>query len=297
LPLPFAEKHGKTEFMEQILSIQSAVTLGFVGNSVAGPVITHLGHHPLLVDSVTLAAHPGYGLVAGGKTPDHIFNTILGALPHLDALPHIGAVITGYLGAPSQIDPITKLITTWQAARPNGHYVLDPVLGDNGRIYVDKGLVSAMRDNLLPLASFVTPNQFELQLLSGHDVYDIASADVAAQHLLDQNPHLNGVVATGINTPQGRVHDRLISRYDLVDLAYAKRTAGIAGGGDLLTVILTSWFAAGMSFKNSFIAASGQAHDIIDQSTGHLEIALLENLHRLTPITKTASTVKLDGLA
>jgi hypothetical protein len=72
---------------------------------------------------------------------------------------------------------------------------------------------------------------------------------------------------------------------------------GIAGGGDLLTVILTSWLAAGMSFKDSFIAASGQAHDIIDQSISHLEIALLENLHRLTPITKTASTVKLDGLA
>ena len=44
--------------------------------------------------------------------------------------------------------------------------MLDPVLGDNGRIYVDKGLVGAMRDQLLPLASFVTPNQFELQLLS-----------------------------------------------------------------------------------------------------------------------------------
>ena len=117
----------------------------------------------------------------------------------------------------------------------------------------------------------------------------------AALHLLDQNRHLNGVVATGISAPQGRVHDRLISRYDLVDLAYAKRAVGIAGGGDLLTVILTSSLAAGMSFKNSFIAASGQAHDIIDQSTGHLEIALLENLHRLTPITKTASTVKLDG--
>jgi pyridoxine kinase len=250
-----------------------------------------------LVDSVTLAAHPGYGLVAGDKIPDDIFSSILDALPSLSALPHIGAVITGYLGAPSQIDPITKLITTWQAERPKGHYVLDPVLGDNGRIYVDKGLVSAMRDQLLPLASFVTPNQFELQLLSGLDVHDIASADTAALHLLDQNPHLNGVVATGISTPQGRVHDRLISRYDLVDLAYAKRAAGIAGGGDLLTVILTSWLAAGMSFKNSFIAASGQAHDIIDQSTGHLEIALLENLHRLTPITKTASTVKLDGLA
>ena len=75
--------------MEQILSIQSTVTLGFVGNSVAGPVITRLGHHPLLVDSVTLAAHPGYGLVAGEKRPDVIFSSILNALPPLGVLPHI----------------------------------------------------------------------------------------------------------------------------------------------------------------------------------------------------------------
>ena len=272
--------------MEQILSIQSAVTLGFVGNSVAAPVITHLGHHPLLVNSVILAAHPGYGLVAGGTAQAEIFDAILTALPQLDALPHIGAVITGYLGAPSQIDAITSLITAWQAARPDGHYVLDPVLGDNGRLYVDDRLVTAMRDELLPLASFVTPNQFELQLLSGQTVHDTASADAAAQRLLDQYPQLNGVVATGISHREGSIHDRLIGRHDFVDLAYAKRAAGIAGGGDLLTVILTSWLAAGMSFKTSFTAASRQAHAIIDQSANHLEIALLENLHRLTPITE-----------
>ena len=275
--------------MEQILSIQSAVTLGFVGNNVAAPVITHLGHQPLLVNSVTLAAHPGYGLIAGGPTPDATFTEILDALPALNALANICAVITGYLGAPSQINAITNLIIQWQAAQPNGHYVLDPVLGDNGRIYVDDQLVSEMRDQLLPLASFLTPNQFELELLAKQPVTDVASATAAARQLLAQNPRLKGVVATGISGRDGRVHDCFVTREDAtdlaaIDLAYEKRPTGIAGGGDLLTVIFTSWLAAGQSFHASFTAASTQAHAIIDKSANHLEIALLENLYRLTAI-------------
>ena len=270
--------------MKQILSIQSAVTLGFVGNNVAAPVITHLGHQPLLVNSVTLAAHPGYGLIAGGPTPDATFTEILDALPALNALANIGAVITGYLGAPSQINAITNLIIQWQAAQPNGHYVLDPVLGDNGRIYVDDQLVSEMRDQLLPLASFLTPNQFELELLAKQPVTDVASATAAARQLLAQNPRLKGVVATGISGRDGRVHDCFVTRDDAIDLAYEKRPTGIAGGGDLLTVIFTSWLAAGQSFHASFTAASTQAHAIIDKSANHLEIALLENLYRLTAI-------------
>ena len=275
--------------MEQILSIQSAVTLGFVGNNVAAPVITHLGHQPLLVNSVMLAAHPGYGVIAGGPTPKATFTAILDALTALDALADIGAVITGYLGAPSQIDAITALIMQWQAARQNGYYVLDPVLGDNGRIYVDNQLVTEMRDQLLPLASFATPNQFELELLAKQAVTDVSSATAAGRQLMTQNPALQGVVATGINGPDGRVHDCFVSRDKAIDVAYEKRPTGIAGGGDLLTVVFTSWLAAGQSFEASFSAASTQAHAIIDESVNHLEIALLRNLHHLTAIGKRFS--------
>ena len=268
--------------MEQILSIQSTVTLGFVGNNVAGPVITYLGHQPLLVNSVALAAHPGHGLIAGGVTPDDTFDAILGALPQLNSLPHIGTVITGYLGAPSQVKSITQLIMNWEVERPNGYYILDPVLGDNGRIYVDNKLVTAIRDDLLPLASFITPNQFELGLLAEQSVSDVPSSDIAAKHLLDKYPHLISVVATGISHNDGAVQDRLVSRYDIVDLIYKKRFAGVAGGGDLLTTIFASWIAAGQSYEDSFIAASEQAHAIIDLSNNNLEINLLKNMGLLT---------------
>ena len=272
--------------MEKILSIQSTVTIGFVGNNVAGPVVTHLGHQPLLVNTVALAAHPGYGLFAGGPMPDATFNAILGALPALGRLNTIGTVITGYLGALKQASAISKLIKAWQLERSEGSYVLDPVLGDDGRIYVNDKLVTAMRDKLLPLANFVTPNQFELELLSGQTVRDIPSADNAAQHLLEQYHHLKGVLVTGVTHIDNSIHDRFISQTDLVDMAYKKRTSGIAGGGDLLTTIFASWLASGHSFKNSFRAASAQAHAIIDRSNNHLEINLLENMDQLKPIPR-----------
>ena len=160
-----------------------------------------------------------------------------------------------------------------------GFYILDPVLGDNGRIYVDNKLVTAMRDNLLPLANFVTPNQFELELLSGQTVGNVPSADKAAQNLLEQYPNLNGVLVTGVNHINNSIHDRFISQNDVIDMAFKKRTRGIAGGGDLLTTIFASWLASGHSFKSSFKAASEQAHAIIDRSDNHLEIKLLENIN------------------
>ena len=207
-------------------------------------------------------------------------------LYHLGRLKTIGTVITGYLGALTQVNAISQLIRTWQLEQTRGTYILDPVLGDNGRIYVDNKLVRAMHDNLLPLANFVTPNQFELELLTSQPVRDVPSADEAAQQLLEQYPNLNGVLVTGINHTDNSIHDRLISQNGLIDMTFQKRTSGIAGGGDLLTTIFASWFASGHSTSDSFKAASAQAHAIIDRSNNHLEIRLLENMDLLEPIPK-----------
>ena len=281
--------------MEQILSIQSTVTIGLVGNRVAAPVITQLGHHPLLVDTTTLAAHPGYGLIAGGPPLPAQFLALLTALAQLGALANIGTVITGYLGAADQVRPILELLNAWQHDRAGyqhgnqraGTYILDPVLGDNGRLYVDHSIVNLMQNHLLPMAQFITPNQFELGLLADTIITSMADADTAAHMLLDRHPAMQGVVVTGVSDDAGnenntKVYDRLITRGNDMALAYEKRAVGIAGGGDLLTAIFASGLAAGDEIQRSFTAASAKAHAIIDQSTDSREIALLENLGLLT---------------
>ena len=271
--------------MKQILSIQSAVALGFVGNSVAAPVITKLGHKPILVDTMVLAAHPGYGLIAGGPASSDHFSAILTTLPKLGALVEIDSLITGYIGTHEQVDPIAALIDEWQDIRPDAPYVLDPVLGDNGRLYVNSDIVQSMCKTLLTRAQIITPNQFELALLSGMEINNATDADHAALTLLDRHVNLRAVVVTGINNDDGKIYDRLTEAEVQTAISYNKRPVGIAGGGDLLTAIFTSWLASGASIATSFQVASRDAHNIIDSSKGHLEIALFENLPALTPIT------------
>ena len=112
--LPFLHFGCTTLAMKQILSIQSSVTLGFVGNRVAAPVLTAMGHHPLAVDTITLAAHPGYGSRSGGVPANDDFTEILRALSLFDALSGIDFVITGYLGTAQQASPIKETLKSWR---------------------------------------------------------------------------------------------------------------------------------------------------------------------------------------
>ena len=268
--------------MKKILSIQSAVTFGFVGNSVAAPVITTLGMQPLLIDTISLAAHPGYGTVAGGPADQTQFSAILEALTALRVLPQIKSVVTGYLGAARQAEPIRSMIQDWQAERPDGVYILDPVLGDGGRLYVDSAIVDQMRQKLLSVAHIVTPNQFELGLLTDSHIETAHEAAKAAKTILQQNPNLQAVIATGIANEDRGISDLKVTRHNVTALDYAKRPHGVAGGGDLLTAILACWLTAGHDLNAAFAAASQDAHHIIDDSATAIDIALFDNLHRLT---------------
>ena len=86
------------------------------------------------------------------------------------------------------------------------------------------------------------------------------------------------MIATGIIDNNGRIHDHFIGRDDAISLPYAKRVAGLPGGGDLVTALFASYCASGLSTHDSFIAASRTAHKIIDASTSPLDIALLDHL-------------------
>ena len=268
--------------MKQILSIQSAVTYGFVGNSVAAPVITTLGMQPLLIDTISLAAHPGYGIIAGGPTDQTQFSAILKALTTLRVLPQINNIMTGYLGDARQAGPIHSMIQDWQTERHDGLYILDPVLGDGGRLYVDYAVVDQIRQTLLPIAHIITPNQFELGLLTESKIDNVHDATKAAKTLLQQNPDLQTVIATGIANGELGISDIKVTRHNINTLDYAKRPHGVAGGGDLLTAILACWLTAGHDLNVSFAAASRDAHHIIEDSASTIDIALFDNLHRLT---------------
>ena len=270
--------------MKQLLSIQSAVAAGFVGNSVAGPVLTALGQHPLLVDTILLAAHPGYGRRAGGAVPAAILGDVLDGLATLTELSAIGTVISGYLGNADQIDAIAGFIDGWKqssgqsAADAARRYILDPVLGDGGRLYVAPDLAEAMITELLPRADIITPNCYELSFLSGHQVEDVTAATLAAQSLIPRF-QLEGVIATGIVHGANSTGDLLVEASGTVVWQPARQDAqNVAGGGDLLTATFAGLLNAGNDPQAAFTRASTLAQAVIAASPDGRDLALLDNL-------------------
>ena len=112
-----------------------------------------------------------------------------------------------------------------------------------------------------------------------HSVHD---AIKAAKTLLQKHPHLQAVIATGIANTDHGISDLKVSRHNVTECDYAKRPHGVAGGGDLLTAILACWLTAGHDLSAAFAAASHDAHHILDDSASAIDIALFDNLHRLT---------------
>lgn len=273
--------------MKRVLSIQSSVTYGFVGNNVASPVLTSMGIYPLAVNSVMLAAHPGYGIVAGQATPASHIAAILEGLVALGIVPDIDATISGYLGHADQVAIVANLITTWRNTGATGTYICDLVLGDAGKLYVDQTLADLMIDQLLPLANIITPNQFELAYLSDRPVTGSDSAIMAGQHLLASQAGLNAVIATGISNGDDFVHDILITRMTQKSWQYDKRPSGISGSGDLFTSLLAGGLVQGLPLDTATARASNLAQAVIARSDNPKELALLENLHLFSTSNQT----------
>ena len=269
--------------MTKVLSIHSTVTVGFVGNNVVGPVLTALGLTPLLVPTVMLAAHPGYGRRVGDAVPDQIFGDILAGLGDMTDIGQIAGVVSGYLGSIKQADAIARFVDSWRRTGP-GTYILDPILGDGGRLYLAEELAQAMIDTLLPRADIITPNSFELGFLSGMPVSGRSTAEAAAARLLAAQP-LGAVVATGIEDDQHGVGDLLMTDDGTASWSGTGGNGrNVAGGGDLLTAVLAGQLAAGRDIDAAFRTASRTAQDIIAASESARDLSLLENLDRMAAL-------------
>lgn len=144
-----------------------------------------------IINSVHFSNHTGYveGFTGDVLKGDQL-RDILDGLQRNDLLQDIGHVLTGYVGSESFLSAILDVIQALRAVNANVRYVCDPVLGDAGRFYVPKELVSLYRERVIPLADVLTPNQFELEQLTGRSITSMEDAKVACRLLHDMGPGL-----------------------------------------------------------------------------------------------------------
>jgi len=170
--------------MARILSIQSQVIYGHVGNSAAAFALQRLGHEVLALPTTTLAHHPGHGRVKGAETSPKQLAQWLKELEARGWLTSCDAILTGYFADTAQIKPVAGLIRRLKEANPDLLYLCDPVFGDSAKgRYLPKEVSTAIARDLLPFADFTTPNAFEATELSQEKILDLQSAKRAAEKL------------------------------------------------------------------------------------------------------------------
>lgn len=210
----------------RVLSISSQVVWGPVGNSAAVPALQARGHEVLSLPTVTLSNHPGHGAPQGFRTQPEDMARMLAALEGLGALKGLDAVLTGYFASPEQVEEVAALLK--RIACP--YVLVDPVMGDHDKLYVPEAVAEAIRSHLLPLASCVTPNGFELAWLSGAEVMDEKSAIAAARVL-----GIREVLATSIPARGDQLTTLLVAGDEAHGVTTPKLSGVPHGTGDFLS--------------------------------------------------------------
>ncbi|WP_274627358.1 pyridoxal kinase PdxY [Arvimicrobium flavum] len=168
-----------------VIVVSSHVVRGSVGNRAAVFALETLGFPVWAVPTVTLPWHPGHGRATRIVPPDDQFTALMKDLERAPWLGEVAGVLSGYLGSAAQAEAVASLVQAIKAKNPGATYVCDPVIGDNGGLYVPEALATAMRDRLLPIADIATPNRYELEWLCGVKLDDIRAVMAAA---LDAGP-------------------------------------------------------------------------------------------------------------
>ena len=189
-----------------ILSIQSHVAFGHVGNAAAVLPLQLMGHEVWPIHTVQFSNHTGYGAWTGQVFDAAIIGELLRGIDARGALPSCRAVLSGYMGSAATIREVANAVAIVRAANPAAIYCCDPVMGDVGRgVFVQPDIPKLMIEAAVPLADIVTPNQFELELITGCRVATLEDAVAAARAVIAMGPKV--VVVTSLVTADAKADE------------------------------------------------------------------------------------------
>ena len=245
--------------MKTILSIQSQVLGARVGNSVAGFAMERLGVRALLLPTTLLGRRPDHGPPGGGALPAATLASLFAGLAADGRLGEIDAIVTGYLGEADQAPVILEAVERVKLANPRALFVCDPVLGDDGKLFVSEAIADAVLNGLVPRADWLAPNAFELELITGSKIDGLEAARDAARRI--GRP----VLASSIRTATG-----LGVLYAAPNADWFCETPRLPrapkGAGDLLTALFVARRVLGQAPAVALEAATGAVYDVIVRS-------------------------------
>src|SRR5947209_7567064 len=263
-----------------ILSIQSHVAYGHVGNAAATFPLQRIGVEVWPIHTVQFSNHTGYGAWTGRVFEARLITELVEGIAQRSALGQCDGVLSGYMGSAETGAAILDAVARVKAANPNARYCCDPVIGDVGRdVFVRPGIPEFMREHAVPAADVVTPNQFELDHLTGHTSATRRDALNAIDALHTLGPKV--IMVTSLHTDE--------TPSDAVDLVASdmsgrfrvrtrKLPISVNGAGDAIAALFFAHYLRTGSAADALSRATSSVFGVLKRTAeaGSREILLIE---------------------
>ncbi|WP_295853401.1 pyridoxal kinase PdxY [uncultured Microbacterium sp.] len=265
----------------KVLSIQSAVAFGHVGNSAAVFPLQRIGVEVLPVYTVNFSNHTGYGAWRGPLiAPDDVAAVIEG-IEDRGVFPEIDVVLSGYQGGEGIADVIIDAVARVKKANPDAVYACDPVMGNaKSGCFVAPAIPVLLRERVVPVADILTPNQFELGFLTDTEPGSVESTLESADMLRARGPRT--VLVTSVERP-----DREPDTIEMMVVddagAWIVQTPLIPmkanGSGDVTAALFTAHYRRTGDAADALARTASSVFDLLSNTfaAGSRELRLVES--------------------
>ncbi|HEX5987288.1 MAG TPA: pyridoxal kinase PdxY [Nocardioides sp.] len=281
----------------QILSIQSHVAFGYVGNSAAVFPLQRLGHEVWPVLTVNFSNHTGYGEWRGPVQAPADVAAVIEGISERAALPDVSAVLSGYQGDPAVGAVVLDAVATVKAANPRAIYCCDPVMGDVGRgMFVRPGIPEFMRDQVVPAADVITPNHFELDFLAGTETSTTDELVAAVDAVRATGPET--VLVTSVivdDTPDDALDMVVVGREGAWRTRFPRLSVNPPGAGDLTAAVFLANVLDGRPLEDALARTTASVFAVVQATAdaGEREMRIVQTQDELAAPSRTFPAERL----
>lgn len=265
----------------KVLSIQSAVAFGHVGNSAAVFPLQRIGVEVLPVYTVNFSNHTGYGAWRGPLISPADVADVLTGIEERGVFPEIDVVLSGYQGGEGIADVIIDVVERVKRANPDAVYACDPVMGNaKSGCFVAPAIPELLRERVVPVADILTPNQFELGFLTGTEPDGIDSTLASADLVRERGPRT--ILVTSVERP-----DREADTIEMMVVddagAWIVQTPLIPmkanGSGDVTAALFTAHYRRSGDAADALARTASSVFDLLSHTfeSGSRELRLIES--------------------
>ncbi|MEZ5824742.1 MAG: pyridoxal kinase PdxY [Geminicoccaceae bacterium] len=252
---------------DAILSIQSHVAYGHVGNSAAAFTLQRMGFPVHAVHTVTLSSHKGYRGWRGVELAPGDVADIVDGMAELGVFGDTTALLSGYLGDPGMGRAVLHALHKLRAESPKALFLCDPVMGDRGcGLFVDPAIPPFFRDEMIPTADILTPNAFELGVLVERETLGLPAIVDAARTLLRRGPELVVVTSVELGAADNEMATLAVSGDEGWLLRKPRLPVALSGTGDTFAALFLGNYLRSRDIRKSLEMANSVMFELVERT-------------------------------